>query len=1178
MKGKLIYELFTGVGFCNQLFSLETAIYLANISERKLILLIRNPLCHCGQASWNHGDFISLFPNINTLLPFGLEIYKHHIPGKIHELIGQSRTVFERPFSHIAIVDKNIYELFGKDSKYIKNFAGGRDIVIFDINDFKEQHIYISKSNAARCLVTFLTNEDNMRKMVNICNVLSNYKINLPTKELPSEYISIHFRFGDVRYDSSHINSVQNNHNQLLLNNLNILNTTNIPLMIMSDRKDANILDELKKKYKIYFTEDYIDKGKSVIESFLTQKHICEQGKEFIGYYNSTVSHHIHYKRYVTNNDTEMYFVNKRYEKNNDIDKFTWNINGINGPSISWSLFCPDTLMKTNDKKFYITKVSQKLVNKKNKKVISFCLYGINDIRDEKRNFLKGVYVNFELAKTIYPDWICRVYIPISEPMEYVHPLLELENLEVIIVDTNICLRALRFLPYDDTDVDIWISRDLDSVLNVREKVAVDEWMKGDKKLHVMADNHQHGWNIAAGMFGVKNDYTINLKSEVLEISKTFGNNQQKFDNDATILTGTFFKIYHNSHIQHYSGGTKLPNSFPFPEHEPIESRFVGNISDIQKYYLKLGLQNKYCLRNKVKLFNMDLHISVIADIKDIFSKLCSNVEITDWSLSGHTWVFNRTRETPDIINDKTWRKFDLDMIKEFQTKYDDFLSEFDGFIVTHTPVFCLLFEKYNKPIYLVNSCRYIQPFCWNDGKNDAMMNYLNKSLFNMWERKQLIAISNNKADQRFLELGTNIKSCHIPSLCLYTNAKYNPIHKKIVVMGTKRKDLLPVIDNVVYKDDLKGRYSWDELYSYKAIILMPYEASTMSLFEYYSANVPIFTPSLQFLKSLIMKGKYPCIGSRYFQFQHPQCFNEALNGYPGMSFLDFWLDKADFHDNENMPHIIYFDSFEELKNLILNTDYRFVSGNMMKYNIKRKENVFSQHKQLLSDSFKNVSFVCDNIVPPSYGPRSGYGRNQRGIEKYIKQNVNSTTSFLEIGPGGGQWSREIYSIAKHLHCVDIKSAKENHFWNYVPQSDKISYHHVNNNHLTCINDNTIDCVFTYDTFCYLTYNEIKNYMTALKTKCRPGCKLFISYGDIYKFFKNEPHRISNCEKEYNIFNDHDKLKSTMNEYFDAVPVKGKWFWLGIDRFCKLAIQCGFKVIEKDLNIDKTNPLTYLEC
>ena len=38
----LIYNLFTGVGFCNQLFSLETAIYMANILDRKLILIIRN--------------------------------------------------------------------------------------------------------------------------------------------------------------------------------------------------------------------------------------------------------------------------------------------------------------------------------------------------------------------------------------------------------------------------------------------------------------------------------------------------------------------------------------------------------------------------------------------------------------------------------------------------------------------------------------------------------------------------------------------------------------------------------------------------------------------------------------------------------------------------------------------------------------------------------------------------------------------------------------------------------------------------------------------------------------------------------------------------------------------------------------------------------------------------------
>ena len=59
----LIYELFSGVGLCNQLFSLETGIYLANIFNRKLIIIIRNPLCHCGKSSWDYGYLLNFFNN-----------------------------------------------------------------------------------------------------------------------------------------------------------------------------------------------------------------------------------------------------------------------------------------------------------------------------------------------------------------------------------------------------------------------------------------------------------------------------------------------------------------------------------------------------------------------------------------------------------------------------------------------------------------------------------------------------------------------------------------------------------------------------------------------------------------------------------------------------------------------------------------------------------------------------------------------------------------------------------------------------------------------------------------------------------------------------------------------------------------------------------------------------------
>ena len=72
----LVFEMFSGVGFCNQLFSLETAIYLTNILNRRLILLIRHPLCHIGHANWEYGEFMDFFShNYMQYLPHGIDIY-----------------------------------------------------------------------------------------------------------------------------------------------------------------------------------------------------------------------------------------------------------------------------------------------------------------------------------------------------------------------------------------------------------------------------------------------------------------------------------------------------------------------------------------------------------------------------------------------------------------------------------------------------------------------------------------------------------------------------------------------------------------------------------------------------------------------------------------------------------------------------------------------------------------------------------------------------------------------------------------------------------------------------------------------------------------------------------------------------------------------------------------------
>jgi hypothetical protein len=351
-----------------------------------------------------------------------------------------------------------------------------------------------------------------------------------------------------------------------------------------------------------------------------------------------------------------------------------------------------------------------------------------------------------------------------------------------------------------------------------------------------------------------------------------------------------------------------------------------------------------------IKLFNLDLHISVIKDIqyilKDIYQ---NNIIITNWSISGHSWVFNEKTEYPEYINSDTWKNIDIHKINNFVHHYKDFLSTFDGFIVTHTPVFCLLYETFNKPIILINTCRYEQPFSWNN--NMEMWNYLNIKLKEMVDKKQLIAISNNKADQKYLKMGTGIDSIHIPSLCLYTNSNYNPIKNRFIINNNFN---INEKENIVNKSScLNDGYSWKEYFQYKGIIHMPYEISTMSIFEQYSANIPLYFPSKNYLIDLIKNNNYN-IQSRYNRIwgnhnKYPNNLELCLNDN---DWIDFWIHNADYYDENNMKHLIYFDNNDHLYELVKNIDHNYISEQMKIHNIERKKNVYTQWKNIFDTVF----------------------------------------------------------------------------------------------------------------------------------------------------------------------------------------------------------------------------------
>ena len=61
-----------------------------------------------------------------------------------------------------------------------------------------------------------------------------------------------------------------------------------------------------------------------------------------------------------------------------------------------------------------------------------------------------------------------------------------------------------RFLPMLDLQVDVMMSRDLDSVINERESAAVTQWMESSYAFHIMRDHPLHAKEIMGGLFGIK--------------------------------------------------------------------------------------------------------------------------------------------------------------------------------------------------------------------------------------------------------------------------------------------------------------------------------------------------------------------------------------------------------------------------------------------------------------------------------------------------------------------------------------------------------------------------------------------------------------------------------------------------------------------------------------------------
>ena len=205
---------------------------------------------------------------------------------------------------------------------------------------------------------------------------------------------------------------------------------------------------------------------------------------------------------------------------------------------------------------------------------VSYSLWGNNPL------YNVGIIKNAEQMKKIYPEWKMVVYYNDTVPKDTIDKLSELDVDCVNLTGLDISPAFWRFFVSDRPNCEYAVFRDADSRLSQREKLAVDEWIKSGKGLHVMRDHPYHGipagndmLGILAGMWGIKGG----LIPMIELISRFPKSKENKYGNDQTFLK-TIYLSFGDDKVTHDEFFEKKP--FPIPREN---GRFVGeriNVND----------------------------------------------------------------------------------------------------------------------------------------------------------------------------------------------------------------------------------------------------------------------------------------------------------------------------------------------------------------------------------------------------------------------------------------------------------------------------------------------------------------------------------------------------------------------------------------------------------------------
>lgn len=214
---------------------------------------------------------------------------------------------------------------------------------------------------------------------------------------------------------------------------------------------------------------------------------------------------------------------------------------------------------------------------------ISYSIFGYSDDLYNPQPFysyLRGLQLNIRLAGFLYPDW--HIYVSVdkntyaSKFRPYFEYLERSMDVHINVVESQPLCRMMlqRLNPIFAGVYERVICRDADSLLQYRERMAVEYWVNTNRVAHAITDSISHNIALMGGMIGLKClDVRLLLKVNSLDEMLNFIPSHEIDYNikgtDQDFLNRIILPKVADSLTEHYIKG--MPNSFRSDYHNTID-------------------------------------------------------------------------------------------------------------------------------------------------------------------------------------------------------------------------------------------------------------------------------------------------------------------------------------------------------------------------------------------------------------------------------------------------------------------------------------------------------------------------------------------------------------------------------------------------------------------------------